>query len=114
MGYRVLRAAAVDTDLELIFDHLFDVAIRFGDAPDVAFRRAEMRVVEIEQSLDDLRKVPHQGTRRPDLGATVRNVTKGRAILYFDVDDTRQIVHVLAVFFSGQDHDTRILLRLLS
>ena len=114
MVYKVVRAEEIDTDLELIFDFLVESAEQFGEDPETAFLRAETRVTEIERSLEELIKVPHQGTRRPHLGEGVRNVTKDRAIIYFDVDDEAEILRVLAVFFGGQEHNARILLRLLS
>lgn len=114
MAYEVRRAAAVNFDLELIFDFLVASAEDFGETPEIAFSLAERRVAEIEMALEDLGRVPHQGTRREDLGADIRHVTKDRAIVYFDVDDDLRILRVLAVFFGGQDHDSRILLRILS
>ena len=114
MAYEVLRAAAVARDLELIFDFLTEVAEGFGESPDRAFALAEARLAEIERALDALGRAPHQGTLRPHLGQAVRNVTKGRAGIYFDTDDDRRILRVLAVFFGGQDHHSHILLRLLS
>ncbi|MES0827432.1 type II toxin-antitoxin system RelE/ParE family toxin [Ruegeria sp. SCP11] len=114
MVYRVVRAEEIDADLDLIFDYLVEAAEHFGEDPESAFRRAEKRVIEIEQSLEDLIKVPHQGTLRPHFGVGVRNVTKHKAITYFDVDDERKVVRVLAVFYGGQWHDAHILLRLLS
>ena len=36
-----------------------------------------------------------------------------RAIYWFDVDEGRRTVRVLAVFFGGQDHIRRMLIRLL-
>ena len=114
MVYKVVRAADVDRDFEQIFDFLVESALHFGEDVEGAFLRAETRLIEIEAALERLRDLPHQGTLRPHLGTGIRNVTKNRAIVYFDVDDTVQIVRVLAVFYSGQDHDARILLRLLS
>ena len=114
MAYEVIRAADVALDLELIFDYLVDAAEGFGEDTETAFRRAERRLDEIESGMEGLGEVPRQGTLRPHLGDDIRNVTKGRAVYYFVVDDDRQVVRVLAVFFGGQDHEARILLRLLS
>ena len=114
MAYEVVRAADVARDLDLIFDFLVAAAEDLGESEQRAFSRAEERLTEIEAGMADLGRVPHQGTRRPQLGGGVRNVTKGRAIYYFDVDDVRRTVRILAVFFGGQDHEARILLRLLS
>ncbi|MDT8853471.1 type II toxin-antitoxin system RelE/ParE family toxin [Paracoccaceae bacterium Fryx2] len=114
MVYEVVRAADVDVDLELIFDFLVAAAEDFGESAEGAFQLAERRITEIEATIEDLGSAPHQGTLRPRLGDGVRNVTKGRAIYYFEVDDARKILRLLAVFFGGQDHDARILLRLLT
>ncbi len=114
MAYEVIRAADVALDLELIFDFLVDAAEGFGEDTEAAFRRAEQRLDEIEAGMEGLGEVPHQGTLKPHLGNGIRNVTKGRAVYYFEVDDDEQIVRILAVFFGGQDHEARILLRLLS
>ena len=52
-----------------------------------------------------------QGTLRPELGDGIRNVTKHRAIFYFEVLEEQ--IRVLAIFFGGQDHQGRMLLRIL-
>lgn len=114
MAYRVLRAAAVDLDLDLIFDFIADSAEDLGETPQTAFEIASRRILGIEHAMEALGRVPHQGTLQPALGPGIRHVTKDRAILYFDVDDASETVRILAVFFGGQDHDARILLRLLA
>ena len=114
MVYKVFRAEEVTTDLDLIFDHLVETAEHFGEDPETAFLRAEKRIIKIQESLESLVKAPHQGTLRPHLGHSIRNVTKNKAIIYFEVDDDELVVRVLAIFYSGQNHDAHILLRLLS
>ncbi len=114
MAYEVHRAAAVARDLELIFDFLVQSSEDFGDPPDVAFERSESRLRQIDAAINALGRVPHKGTRDPRLGNNVRHVTRERAIIYFETDDRRQRLRVLAVFFGGQNHDARIMLRLLS
>lgn len=114
MAYDIVRGDRVDSDLEVIFDFLLLSAEEFGEDKTSAFALAERRIMEIEADMRNLTSAPHQGTIRPHLGRGIRNVTKGRAIFYFDVDDSLQIIRVLAVFFGGQDHDARILLRLLN
>jgi len=44
---------------------------------------------------------------------TVRHVAIDRAIYWFDVDEAERKLRILAVFFGGQDHVRRMLLRLL-
>lgn len=114
MAYKVERSEASDRDLETIFDFLFEAALGFGEDEETAFERASMRILEIEDAMAALGEVPHQGTLHPDFSDGLRSVTKGRAIFYFDVDDTEHLVQVLAIFFGGQDHQRRMLLRLLS
>lgn len=46
------------------------------------------------------------------MAAGLRCVTKERAIFYFKVDDEAKVVQILAIFFSGQDHQRHILKRL--
>lgn len=114
MAYEVTRAAGIELDLELIFDFLFAAAREFGESEEAALQLAERRIAEIEAEMEELGKAPHQGTLRPHLGPMVRNVTKGRAIFYFDADEPRRTLRLLAVFFGGQDHEARFLLRLLT
>lgn len=114
MAYRVIRSEESDRDLEAIFDFLFEAALGFGEDDATAFQRASSRILEIEDAMIALGDTPHQGTLRADISDDLRSVTKGRAIFYFDVDDSSRLIRVLAVFFGGQDHQTRMLLRLLS
>lgn len=114
MAYEVLRAKDIDRDLSLIFDFLVAAAEDFGESAETAFDMAERRLVEIVAARLDLGRVPHQGTLRPHLGDGVRDVTKGRTVFYYVVDDDTETLRVLAVFFGGQHHQARILLRLLT
>tara|TARA_R100000322_G_scaffold97169_1_gene61174 strand:- start:10492 stop:10836 length:345 start_codon:yes stop_codon:yes gene_type:complete len=113
LAYKVVRATAVARDLSLIFDFLYQAAQDFGDEPDVAFDRAATRIREIETAMEGLGAVPFQGTLRPELGPGLRSVTKGRAVFYFDADEKTETVRLLAVFYGGQDHRARMLVRLL-
>ena len=112
MRYQVERALAVDSDLELIFDHLAAAYAEFGDDPIEAITRAVRRINDIQNDMEALGRQPHQGTGRPELGLTVRSVSKSRAILYFEIDDDREVVRILAVFFGGQDHTRHMLTRM--
>lgn len=64
--------------------------------------------------MEGLGRLPLQGALRPQPGAGVRNVTKGRVVCYFDVEEAQARARVLAVFLGEQDHEARILLRLLT
>ena len=113
MAWAVERSAEVDLDLALIFDFLLAAALDFGEPTDRAFEQAARRVRDIEQAIFALGNAPHQGTLDPALLPGLRRVSKERAILYFDTDEDAQVVRVLAVFFGGQDHRRRMLIRLL-
>ena len=111
MKYAVARDT--DHDLAAIFDFLIESYQAFGEDPEIAVERAADRVRGIEAAMLSLGDAPDQGTLRPELLPGLRTVTKRRAIFYFDVDDDRRVVRVLAVFFGAQDHQRRMLMRLL-
>ena len=113
MTYRVEIAAEATRDLVAIFDFLVESYIEFGEHPDDAMDRAERRIDQIKGHLRSLCTTPKQGTLRPEIRAGLRNVTKDRAVVYFDVDDDEKLVRVFAVFFGGQDHQRQMLLRAL-
>ena len=113
MPYRVERALGVDRDLDLIFDHLAGAYVDFGETRLEALTHAAVRIERIQGQMGALARQPHQGTLRPDLGAQVRSVTKTRAVFYFEIDEVRAVVRILAVFFGGQDHIRQMLTRLL-
>jgi plasmid stabilization system protein ParE len=62
--------------------------------------------------MEALARAPYQGTLLPSVVPGLRQVTKNRAIFYFDLDEERQLLRVLAIFFGGQDHRRRFLARL--
>jgi plasmid stabilization system protein ParE len=113
LAYRIDRALEVRTDLDAIFDYLHQAALNFGDDPARAYQRAASRIDAIERSFEALDTMPHRGTRAPEIAANLRYLTKDRAVIYFEVDDRAQVVHVLAVFYGGQDHRNRMIARLL-
>ena len=41
----------------------------------------------------------------------LRRVTKDKAIFYFIVDEAKAHVNVFAIFYGGQDHQRRMLMR---
>ncbi len=100
-------------DFEMIFDHLRQAYLDFGDAADVSFNRAIDRVNAIQASALALSKAPHQGTVRDDIIPGLRFVRKEKAVFWFLLDEGRQVVQILAVFYGGQDHIRHMLTRLL-
>lgn len=112
MAYKVVRSLASDRDLSLIFDFLFETHRDLGESLDDAFSRASARIKAIEDDMEALGLAPFQGTLWPELLPGLRWVTKSRTIFYFQVDEGRATVRVLAVFFGSQDHRMKMLLRL--
>ena len=112
MAYKVQRSPAVEQDIEIILDHLFRSYVSLGEPVQDAFDRAVRRVGVLRSDLDTLGSTPHQGTAHDDIRAGLRHVTKKRAVFYFQVDEAAQVVRVVAVFFSGQDHRRHVLKRL--
>lgn len=113
MKYALERANDVRNDLTAIFEFLVESYQAFGEDYDSAVERAALRIQGIEDAMEALCDVPHQGTVRADFLPALRTVTKDQAIFYFDVDDKRRVLRVLAVFFGGQDHRRHMLKRLL-
>ncbi|WP_299693793.1 type II toxin-antitoxin system RelE/ParE family toxin [uncultured Tateyamaria sp.] len=111
--YKVLRSAACDADIEIIFDHLFGAYRDLGEPIADALTRAAARVRGIEDALARLGDVPFQGTLVPHIMDGLRHVTKDSAVFYFVTDEARAEVRVLGVFFGGQDHRRHILQRIL-
>ena len=114
MKYALERANNVRNDLAAIFAFLIESYEAFGEDHDRAIERAASRIRGIETDMEALCDLPHRGTVRADISPGLRSVTKDRAIFYFDVDDKRRVVRILAVFFGGQDHQRRMLKRLLA
>ncbi len=104
MVYSVKRSAQSDLDLENIFRHLIESYLSLGEDLLNAIDLAEAKMNRINLDIQFLARLPHQGTISPHLGESVRHVTKDRAIIYFEIEETRRAVKILAVFFGGHDH----------
>ncbi|KQO79643.1 type II toxin-antitoxin system RelE/ParE family toxin [Rhizobium sp. Leaf262] len=114
MAFEIIRSEDVERDLELLFDHLLESYLAFGDELGDAFERASARLRSIEKEIELLGRAPFQGTLSTHLLPGLRNVTKNKAIFYFEVlKDCRQ-VKLLAVFFGAQDHQRHMLKRFLA
>ena len=111
--WSVESAAATARDFELIFDHLQQSYLEFGEDAETALERAVARIRGIHQAGLDIARAPHQGTLRTDILPGVRFVRRDRAVFWFVADDTRETVRILAVFFGGQDHIRHMMTRML-
>ena len=113
MAFRLEVSAAAERDFELIFDHLLRSYLDFGESPEDALDRAAARIVGTRAATERILAAPHRGERHDDILPGVRHLAIGRAIYWFEVDEPRETVRVLAVFFGGQDHVRRMTVRLL-
>lgn len=113
MALAIEFSAESERDFELIFDHLFESYVGFGENTGEALKRAERRIMEIRAAAERLATFPIRGTQRDDVLPGIRYLAIDRAIYWLDVDEAAGRVRVLAVFFGGQDHVRHMLLRLL-
>lgn len=113
MPFAIEFSAESEHDFELIFDHLFESYVGFGESSEEAFEHAAQRIIGIRQVADRLSTFPIRGTSRDDVLPGVRYLTIDRAIYWFDLDEAAQKVRILAIFFGGQDHVRHMLVRLL-
>jgi plasmid stabilization system protein ParE len=113
MAFRVLFADDAERDLDLIFAFLVESRLAFGEAPGEAIDGALKRTDAIRAEANKIGRAPYHGTLDDDLMEGLRHVTINRAIFYFVIDEERQEILILAVFSSGQDHQRRMLERLL-
>ena len=113
MPYRIEFAEASENDLELIFDHLFESYLGFGESTVHALEHATARIMHIRAAAEGLTLFPERGIARSDVLPGLRFMVMQRAIYWYDVDDAAQAVRVLGIFFGGQDHIRRMLIRLL-
>lgn len=113
MPYRIEFADASEHDLELIFDHLFESYLSFGESTDQALDHAGQRIKGIRAAAERLALFPERGASRDDILLGLRFMVMERAIYWYDVDDQLRVVRVLGMFFGGQDHVRRMLIRLL-
>ena len=113
MAFRLEFSAEAERDFGLIFDHLLRSYLEFGESPESALDHPEARMAEIRAAAERILTAPCRGERHDDILPGVRHLAIGRAIYWFDVDEPRETVRVLAVFFGGQDHVRHMMARLL-
>ena len=104
MEFEVEISKQCRNDLAELADFLFASYLATGDDDTEAAQRALARLDTIRLEILKLGSLPYQGTLRPALSKTMRWVTKIRVIFYYEVDDERQKITVLATFFGGQNH----------
>lgn len=103
-----------ERDFELIFDHLYEAYVEFGDLPDEAVQRSAERIRKLRTEVDRLVDTPYIGTLRPDIYPGIRFLRRDKAAIWFlPVEDSRTIA-VAAIFYGAQDHIRNMLARMLA
>ena len=113
MAFRLEFSVEAERDFGLIFDHLLHSYLDFGESPESALDHAGARVLEIGAAAERIPTAPRRGERHDDILPGLRHLTIGRALYWFEIDESRRLVRVLAVFFGGQDHIRHMMTRLL-
>lgn len=113
MRFAIEFSADAERDFGLIFDHLFESYVAFGEGTEEALSHAARRIMDIRKAADRLASFPLRGIERDDILPGIRFLAVAQAIYWFDVDRTARKVRILAVFFGGQDHIRHMLVRLL-
>ena len=113
MGWTIEVSAAVEQDIALLFDHLAENYINFGESRASAVTHATRRTEEVLAAMTRIAMAPHRGESHEDLLPGLRHLTLQRAIYWYQIDDDHQIIRILAIFHGGQDHIRHMLLRLL-
>jgi len=110
--YVVRRAVSVTRDLSAIRRHLISAYEEFGDTRQAATERAAARLREAFDDMQTFATHPHRGTVHPELKDGIRHVTDRNFVFYFEIEEQRAEVKILAVFFGGADHLRQIAERL--
>lgn len=111
--WTVVFAAEAINDLLLISEYLGQAYCSFGESPVEADRHAQARIEAIIAAAERLATAPWRGESHDDLMPGLRHLALDRAVYWFRPRAQHRDIQVLAVFFGGQDHQRRMLVRLL-
>ena len=111
--WTVVFAAEAFNDLALIFEFLAQAYCGFGEPQAEAHSHAKLRIEAIITAAERLAPAPLRGESHDDLLPGLRHLALDRAVYWFRPRSEQREIQVLAVFFGGQDHQRRMLVRLL-
>lgn len=86
MRFRVEFSAKAERDFALIFDHLFEGHLGFGESVGAALDRCEDQIREIRREADQLAAAPLRVESHDDLLPSLRHLTIDRTIYWFEVN----------------------------
>lgn len=108
----VFAGDALD-DLTLIENYLIESYAAFGESEAEARAHAEGRVDAIISTPERIATAPRRGTSHDELLPGLRQMTIDRAVYWFSLDEARRQIRILAIFLGAQNHQRRMLVRLL-
>ena len=111
--WKIEVSQAAERDLELLFHHLADSYMEFGSDRREAGAQARARVLKVYEMTARIASAPMRGERHDEWMAGLRHLTLDKAVYWYLVEENAQRVRILAIFHGGQDHQRRMLLRLL-
>ena len=114
MTWTIDVSAAAERDIDLLFEHLADSYVSFGEPRTAAAAHTLERVGRILDAMERIAAAPYRGEVHDDLLPGLRHLTLERAIYWYRLAEDIETVQVLAIFYGGQDHVRHMLLRLLS
>ncbi len=96
MAFRLEFSAEAARDFGLIFDHLLEGYISFGESLERAIEHAEARVLEIRATPDRILSALRRGKSHDNILPGLRHLTINRAIYWFEVNEEKKTVHMPA------------------
>lgn len=111
--WKIEVSEAAERDLELLFHHLADSYLEFGSSRREAAVQARRRVQQVYEMTARIARAPLRGESHADWMPGLRHLTLDKAIYWYLVEEVAQRVCILAVFYGSQDHQRRMLRRLL-
>ena len=112
MNWTIDVQPEVEVDLDALLTYLTDSYVSFGETRREARQQAGIRVMAVGRIFGSLGKNPYRGTIANLDGVELRHLTKDRVIVWFRLDEAAHVIHIIGVFFGGQDHLGRMVSRL--
>jgi len=111
--WTVVFAAEAFNDLALISEFLAQAYYGFGEPKAKAHSHTTLRIEAIITAAERLAIAPLRGESPDDLLPGLHHLALDRAVYWLRPRSEQRDIQVLAVLFGGQDHQRRMLVRLL-
>lgn len=114
MTWTIEVSVAAERDTDLLFEHLADRYVSFGESWTAAVAHTVECVGRILDMMERIATAPYRGEVHDDLLPGLRHLTLERAIYWYRLADDTETVRGLAIFYGVQDHLRQMPLGLLS